>query len=199
MALPLEKDSEDSEMATRAVDVYRWTRDEYEQLAEQGFFPPGKRVELIDGVIYEMSPQKGPHAKGILLVTEALRSAFPQGHQIRVQLPLVLDEDSEPEPDFAVVPGSVRDDFPKDHPETAVLIVEISDSSSFHDRERKRSLYARSGIPDYWIVDVAGKQLEVYRNPGEGGYQTRLILKAGDTVAPLARSEAVIAVADLLP
>lgn len=194
MALPLEE----SEMATRAVDVYRWTREEYEQLADQGFFPPGKRVELIDGVIYEMSPQKSPHATGILLVTEALRAAFPQGHQFRVQLPLVLGEESEPEPDLAIVPGSPRD-YSESHPETAILVVEVSDSSSFHDRERKRSLYARWAIPEYWILDVAGKQLEVYRNPGEGGYQTRLILKAGDTITPLASPGASIAVADLLP
>lgn len=198
MALPLENDSEESEMATRAVDLYRWTREEYYQLADQGFFPPDKRVELIDGVIYEMSPQKSPHATGILIVTEALRAAFPQGHQIRVQLPLALDDHSEPEPDLAVVAGGPRD-YVEDHPETAVLIVEVSHRSSFHDRERKRSRYARSAIPEYWIVDVAGKQLEVYRNPGEGGYQTRLILKAGDTVSPLASPGAVIAVADLLP
>ncbi|MEA2560528.1 MAG: hypothetical protein QOH06_2032 [Acidobacteriota bacterium] len=194
MALPLEE----PEMAARAVDVYRWTREEYYQLAEKGFFPPGKRVELIDGVIYEMSPQKSPHATGISLVLEALRAAFPKGHHIRVQLPLALDDHSEPEPDLAVVAGGPRD-YMEDHPQTAVLIVEISHSSSFHDRERKRSRYARSAIPEYWIVDVAGKQLEVYRNPGEGGYQTRLILKAGDTIAPLASSEADIAVADLLP
>lgn len=198
MALPLQNESEDSEMATRAVDVYRWTREEYHQLADKGFFPPGKRVELIDGVIYEMSPQKSPHATGITLVLDALRAAFPQGHHVRVQLPLILGDESEPEPDLAVVPGPPRD-YAEDHPKTAVLIVEVSDSSSFHDRERKRSRYARSAIPEYWILDVVGKQLEVYRNPGEGGYQTRLVLKTADTITPLASPGASIAVTDLLP
>lgn len=193
MALPLEE----PQMAARAVDVYRWTRDEYYRLADKGFFPPGKRVELIDGVIYEMSPQKSPHATGISLASEVLRAAFPEGHHIRVQLPLALDSYSEPEPDLAVVAGGPRD-YLEDHPKTAVLIVEVSHTSSFHDRERKRSRYARSAIPEYWIVDVVGKQMEVYRNPGEGGYQTRLILKTGDTISPLA-SDSVIAVTDLLP
>jgi Uma2 family endonuclease len=185
-------------MATRAVDVRRWTREEYGQLAESGFFPSGKRVELIDGVIYEMSPQRGPHATGILLVTEALRAAFPCGYQIRVQLPLGLGEASEPEPDLAVVSGGPRD-YLNAHPTTAVLIVEVSESSSFHDRKRKGSLYARLDIPEYWIVDVVAGRLEVYRGPAEGAYQTRLVLKAGDLVAPLANPGTSLRVADLLP
>lgn len=185
-------------MATRAVDVRRWTREEYEQLAAAGFFQPGERVELVEGVIYEMSPQNGRHAAGILLVHDALRSAFPQGHQIRIQLPLLLGSDSEPEPDVAVVPGGPRDYIPS-HPTTAVLIVEVSDSSSFHDRERKGGVYARAGIPEYWLLDVVAERLEVYRNPGAGIYQTRHHLKTGDTVTPLANPGASIAVADLLP
>ena len=185
-------------MATRALDVRRWTRQEYEQLAESGFFPPGQRVELVDGIIYEMSPQKGPHATGILLVTEALRAAFPRGYQIRVQLPLILGDEAEPEPDLAVVPGDPRD-YVQAHPATAVLIVEVSDSSSFHDRERKRALYARSGIPEYWILDVVADRLKVHRDPDAGSYRTGLVLEAGDTIAPLASPGATIAVADLLP
>ena len=185
-------------MVTEAVDVFRWTREEYEQLAEKGFFPPGKKLELVDGVIYEMSPQKGPHATGILLAAEALRAAFPKDYQIRVQLPLVLGDDDEPEPDLAVVPGGLRD-YSDTHPTTAVLVVEVSDSSSFHDRERKRSLYARSGIPEYWILDVQSRHLEVYRNLGPNGYESRLLLKAEDTVTPLAGSGASITVAELLP
>jgi Uma2 family endonuclease len=185
-------------MATRAVDVFRWTREEYEQLAEKGIVRPGKRLELVDGVIYEMSPQKGPHATGILLAAEALRAAFPKGYQIRVQLPLALGDEDEPEPDLAVVLGGLRD-YRDTHPTTAVLVVEVSDTSSLHDRERKRSLYARCGITEYWILDVQTKQLEVYRNLGPGGYAARILLHAGDTVTPLAGNGAAIAVADLLP
>ncbi len=185
-------------MATRAVDVRHWTRDEYEQLAESGAFPPGKRLELVDGVIYEMSPQKGRHAAGIRGVEEALRAAFPRGHDVRVQLPLSLTADSVPEPDIAVVPGSWRD-YPDHHPTTAVLVVEVSESSFFHDRERKRSLYARAGIPEYWILDVAENRLEVYRSAGESGYESRLLLSAGDSLSPLASPDSSIAISDLLP
>lgn len=185
-------------MATRALDVRHWTREEYEQLAGTGLFPSGQRVELVEGVIYEMSPQKGRHAAGIRGVEEALRAAFRQGYDVRVQLPIALGPDSEPEPDVAVVPGSWRD-YPDAHPTTAVLIVEVSESSSFHDRERKGALYARSGIPEYWILDVSEERLEVYRNPGEGGYETRLLLTSGNSVTPMASPGRTIAVADILP
>jgi Uma2 family endonuclease len=185
-------------MATRALDVRHWTRDEYERLAGTGFFASGQRAELVEGVIYEMSPQKGRHAAGIRGVEEALRTAFRQGHDVRVQLPLALDPDSEPEPDVAVVLGSWRD-YPDTHPTTAVLIVEVSDSSSFHDRERKRALYARAGVPEYWILDLSEDRLEVYRDLGESGYETRLLLKSGDSLTPLASPGATVAVADILP
>lgn len=185
-------------MATRAVDVRRWSREEYEQLAASGFFQPGERVELVEGVIYEMSPQNGRHAAGIRGVEEALRAIFRQGFDVRTQLPLALGSHSEPEPDVAVVPGGWRD-YPDSHPTTAVLIFEVSDSSSFHDRQRKGGVYARAGIPEYWLLDVVAQRLEVYRDPGAGVYQTRLLLEAGDTVSPLASPGAPVAVADLLP
>ncbi|MES1244368.1 MAG: Uma2 family endonuclease [Acidobacteriota bacterium] len=185
-------------MATRALDVRHWTREEYEQLAGTGFFASGQRTELVEGVIYEMSPQKGRHAAGIRGVEEALRAVFRQGYDIRTQLPIALGMDSEPEPDVAVVPGSWRD-YPDAHPKTAVLIVEVSDSSFFHDRERKRTLYARAGIPEYWTLDLSEDRLEIYRNPGESGYQTRLLLSSGSSVEPLASPGAAVAIADILP
>jgi Uma2 family endonuclease len=184
--------------ATQAAHARLWTRGDYEDLASQGFLRSDERLELIDGIIYSKSQQTPLDATGILLLIEALRSAFPNGYSIRTLLPLALGAYSQPAPDVSVVSGTWRDHV-DDHPTKAVLIAEVSDTSSFHDRERKKSLYARSDIPEYWIVDMVGRQLVVYRNPGEGGYQTRLILKAGDTIAPLASPEAAIAVADLLP
>lgn len=182
-----------------ANEIHRWTRREYERLAE-GFFPPGKRVELIEGVIYDMTPQKSFHTTACQLANEALRNAFPaeSGFVVRLQFPLGLGEHSEPEPDLAVVPGSIRD-YREAHPTMALLVVEIGDSFLFHDRKRKLPLYARFGIPEAWLLNLSRRTLEVYRDPADGAYRTRLVLRAGDTVSPLSRPDASIAVSDLLP
>ncbi|HSN85940.1 MAG TPA: Uma2 family endonuclease [Thermoanaerobaculia bacterium] len=187
-------------MAVAIEDTHRWTREEYERKAEEGFFPPDARVELIEGIVYDMAPQKSPHATACRLAQEALRSVFPlsSGYDIRGQFPLALSEDSEPEPDVAVVKGSIRD-FSESHPTTALLIVEVADSTLLHDRKRKVPLYARSGIPEVWLLNLNRRVLEVYRSPVNGAYRTRLVLQAGDTVSPVARPDVPLAVATLLP
>lgn len=185
-------------MANPAFDVRRWTREEYEHLAEEGAFPPGKRLELIDGVIHELTPQTSWHATAILNTEEELRRAFPDGHHVRTQLPLSLGRISQPEPDLAVVPGRRRD-YRAAHPTTAVLVVEVSDSSARLDRDQKRLLYAAAGIPEYWILDVASRHLEVFRAAQEGDYRSRMVLGPDEAVKPLAAPEIAIRVADLLP
>lgn len=187
-------------MAVTALDDRRWTRTEYERLVREGAFPPGARIELVDGILYEMSPQDSPHATGFRLAQEALRLVFPigEGYEIRGQLPLALGDDSEPEPDIAIVPGSIRD-YSHHHPATALLVVEVADSSLLHDRKRKIPLYARFGIPESWLLNLPRRTLEVYRDPGDGAYRTRTVLRAGDSVSPVTRPETSIAVADLLP
>lgn len=185
-------------MATLAVDIRRWTREDYERLAEEGFFRPDERVELVDGVIYEMTPQNSWHAAAVQAAEEVLRPIFRKGYSLRIQMPLALGLDSEPEPDIAIVRGHWRD-YRESHPTTAVLILEIADSTVFHDRERKSAIYALAGIADYWILNRAEACLEVQRAPRDGQYQSRTILRAGDTVSPLARPDNSIAVAELLP
>jgi Uma2 family endonuclease len=167
-------------------------------MAEQGFFRPDERVELVDGIIYEMTPQSTGHAVGVRLVRRTLSSVFSQDFDILVQMPLVLGEDSEPEPDIAVVPGDPRD-YLESHPTFAVLVVEVAESSLSHDRKRKAGLYARAGIQDYWVLLTKRKRLEVFRDPQDGTYQSNIILKATDRITPLARPEVSILVADLLP
>jgi len=185
-------------MANPAFDVRRLTREEYERLAEEGAFPPGKRVELVNGVIHELMPQNSLHATAILNCEEELRAAFPTGHHVRAQLPLALGSHAEPEPDLAVVAGRRRD-YRNGHPTTAVLVVEVSETTVPYDRNVKRALYAEAGIPEYWILFTKAKQLEVLRVPLEGNYRSSTLLGPGDTVTPLAAPGASIRVADLLP
>jgi Uma2 family endonuclease len=183
--------------------TFHWTREEYHRLADQGFFQD-RRVELIEGEIVEMPVPKPPHVMALGLTEDVLRTAFGRGFWVRTQAPLNLGEASEPEPDLAVVPGGPWD-YPE-HPTTALLVVEISETTPPIDRGRKASLYARAGLADYWIINLVDRQLEVCRTPGPDasqphgfGYQGVTILDATESVAPLAAPGARIAVADLLP
>ena len=185
-------------MATATAEkTRRWTREEYERLVDQGFFDPEERLELVDGVILEMSPQNSFHTTGVLLIQGTLASLFSQGFHIRTQMPLALGFDSEPEPDLAVVLGGPLDNL-NSHPSTAVLVVEVADSSLLRDRQ-KASVYARAEIPEYWLENLVDWCLEVYREPKGGVYTSRTVLRAGDSVSPLSRPEAIIPVKNLLP
>ena len=181
-----------------------WTRLEYERLVDLGAFRPGERLELVGGALVVREPQGGPHATAVGLAEDALREAFGAGWTVRAQSPIALDEDSEPEPDIAVVPGTRRD-YRRDHPSQPVLIVEVADSSLPLDQREKASLYARARIADYWIVNLVASSLEVYREPVTDPdapygwrYRSTAILHAGDVVTPLARPRSTVPVSDLL-
>jgi Uma2 family endonuclease len=176
----------------------RWTRKEYDRMVETGILGSEDRVELIEGEILTMSPQKSRHATGVQLAGDALQGVFGQGFVVRRQLPLALAADSEPEPDVAVVEGGPRD-YRDAHPSTALLIVEVAEASLAYDRTAKRALYAAAGIPEYWIVNLPDRALEVYREPLGSDYRSRLVLRPDDIVSPRARPEARILAADLLP
>lgn len=185
-------------MAIAIRDDHHWTREEYELRVEEGFFQPGERVELVEGVLYEMSPQSGYHAQCISRVLYQLLPVFSTGFHVRIQMPLALSEDSEPEPDVAVVPGTPESYGPS-HPTSAKLVVEVAESSLLHDRKRKASLYARAGIPEYWLVNLVDWRLEVYREPLAGEYNSHTVFDLEDSLSPITRPEIRIAVADLLP
>jgi len=182
-----------------AVQLKRWSRDSYDAMIRAGIFGPEENVELVEGEIVEMTPQKPSHSAGVRLVEEALRRTFGTGFDVRTQLPLALTDDSEPEPDVAVVRGSIRD-YVAGHPTTAVLVVEIADASLLFDRRRKGRLYARAGIQEYWIVNLIDRVLEVYRNPlPQGRYGIVQRHGENDTISPLANPAAQINVGALLP
>ena len=183
--------------------VHRWTRDEYYTMAEAGLFR-GNRVELIEGQVVEMSPMGSAHATAIVLAGNVLEDAFAHGYVVRWQMPLALSKHSEPEPDIAVVRGNVRD-YAQQHPDTAVLVVEVSDTSLGYDRTTKAALYAEAGIEEYWIVNLVEHQMEVCRQPQPApeGYGYRyadiVVLSSTERVTPHAAPSTSILVADLLP
>lgn len=190
-------------MSVPAIQTKRWTRQEYDRLADLGMFSPDDRVQLIDGDILTMTPQNSPHAATIGKTQRALESVFGPNVWVRVQMPLIVDPDSEPEPDLAVVPGAPVD-YRDEHPRTAMLVVEVSDSTLPLDRNRKRVVYARAGIPEYWIVNLAERCLEVYRDPvtplgQHSSYRSSQKLGPSDSIAPLASPGTTVAVTDLLP
>ena len=173
----------------------RWTCAEFHRFGDLGVFE-GRGAMLIDGVILEQGPMNPPHAITLELVEGAIRAAFGAGWRIRSQSPLVLGQDIDPEPDFAVIAGTPRGGF--GHPTTAELVVEVADSSLDFDTNDKRPLYAKAGIRDYWVVDINGRRLLIYRDPRAGDYTTQQALGALDSVSPLAVQTAVVRVADLL-
>jgi Uma2 family endonuclease len=186
------------------VKKHLWNQKEYYQMAELGFFH-GKRVELIEGEIIEMSPMNKAHATSVRKTLDCLRLVFKENYLIDSQLPVSFSKITEPEPDIAVIEGKIED-FVNSHPKTAALIIEISDATLSYDRNRKASLYAKNKIQDYWVVNLKDRRLEVYRRPIKDknsfygfGYAERLIFTDKETASPLAAPDAKIKVADLLP
>ena len=187
------------------IKTYRWTRAQYDLLIEKGFFQPRDPIELLGGQLFVAEPQGTYHFSSIRAVEETLRVAFGAGWDVRSQGPVALDEESEPEPDVAVVPGSFRD-YVAAHPARPALVVEVSESSLSFDRGHKGSLYARAGLADYWIVNLVDRALEIYRDPvldpaAAFGWRYRSVemLGLGSTVSPLVRPDVVIRAADLFP
>ena len=151
---------------------HRITVDEYHRLAEQGSFAPDARVELIDGVIIDMPPIGSPHAAIGSRLDSLLGEVVGRQALVRCQWPLRLGNDSEPQPDIALV--RPRENFYEDrHPTAAdtLLVIEVSVTTLNDDLRTKLRLYARHGIPEYWVVDVVSQRLHVFRRPCGAEYE----------------------------
>jgi Uma2 family endonuclease len=168
-------------------------RVEYERMVELGLFDE-ERIELLRGALVAMSPQKGPHANGAARLGEILIVALHGRAHVRQHSPLALSDDSEPEPDIAVV---ALGDYTMAHPSTALLVVEVADSSLRKDRQVKADLYAEAGIAEYWILNVVDAVLEVYRDPAGDHYATVTSHTKSATVSPLAFPDVQVRVASL--
>ena len=191
-------------MTQAPLTVRRWRRTEYEHLASLGAFR-GENIELIGGQLVVAEPQYPYHASAISTAEYALRAILPAGWIVRTQLPLSIDEESEPEPDLIVVAGRPSD-YRHEHPTRPLLAIEIADTSLHFDREQKGSLYAKAAIADYWIVNLVDRVVEIYRDPRPDPsapfgwrYASIEIFGPEGMVAPLAFPSSPLAAGTLLP
>jgi Uma2 family endonuclease len=168
-------------------------REEYERMVAAGFFRD-ERVELLSGVLVQMSPQHPPHAGTVQALNYLLLPALLGRASVRIQLPFVAGADSLPEPDLAIVePGRYMDA----HPSRAFLIIEVADSSLRLDRQEKAEIYARASVPEYWVVNVADRIVERYSEPAGGAYVRVTPFRSGETVSPLAFPDVAARVDDV--
>ena len=183
----------------------KFTIAEYHQLVDLGFFTENDRIELIRGEIINMAPKRTPHSVCNSLLWKKLYQLIGQQAEIRVQEPITLPSDSEPEPDV-VVAKLKADNYLSAHPvaEDIILAIEIADSTLKYDREIKIPLYAEAGINDYWIFNLVDKCLEVYTKPfshqnGNFNYQTRNIILADGTIEIPGFSDVILELASVFP
>jgi Uma2 family endonuclease len=181
--------------------LYRMTLEKYEAMVDSGAFSEHDRFHLINGFLVAKITQGDPHCTADDLCGEVLAQVIPAGWYVRAAKPIRLPPDSKPEPDRCVVRGAIRDySRSSPGPKDVGLVVEVADSSLNDDREQAM-VYAASGIPFYWIVNLVDSQVEVYSSPSSAGYSSRIDYAAGQNVPVVIDSVQVgiIAVDDILP
>jgi Uma2 family endonuclease len=160
--------------------AHRLTVDDYYRMAEVGLLAPDARVELIEGEIIDMPPIGAPHASTVDVLTAWLVPAAIGRAHVRIQGAIRLGRRSEPQPDVTVL--RLREDrYSRSHPTGAdvLLAIEVSDTTLRYDLERKGPLYARHGIPEYWVIDVAARRVHVLRAPRGGTFGETLVAESG--------------------
>lgn len=186
-------------MSILHAPTYHWTVEEYEQLGQTEVFCGKPRVELLNGEIIVMSPIGYRHGLAIAGLTRSLIQQSADRYELRVQLPIILDELSEPEPDFALADPAYRSTGRHPRPEHLYLLIEVSDSTVRYDREDKRRAYARNKVQEFWLFNLQTNQLEAYRDPTGDQYRSARVIDAGGTVSPFAFPDVELRLADLIP
>lgn len=180
-------------MTLISVNPRLWSRSEYYQMAEIGFFDK-ERVELMRGEVVPMSPHDPLHSGAVENCNTLFSRLFGELYTVRIQLPLSAPDQSEPEPDVALVENQRAAELRRQrrHPSTATLVLEVANTSLQYDRLEKGSLYAQAEVPDYWIVNLQDFLLEVYSrpcpdqdNPFGWAYRKKSLLNPDDTLTYL--------------
>lgn len=177
---------------------YRLTVAEYHRLGEMGIFDEDSRVELIEGDLIAMPPIGEQHASKTRQLNRLFSTRVREAAFVDVQNPVALDGHSEPQPDIVLL--KPRPDFYESahpRPEDVLLLIEVSDSTLRYDRDTKVPLYARAGIPEVWLLDLAGQRLEVYRRPSPEGYREIHYPAPAESIAPVLLPELILSVASL--
>jgi Uma2 family endonuclease len=177
-----------------------WTVDEYHKMAEAGIFGADERVELLEGKIIWMIAKGTAHRSAVGRTDYLLKNSLGNRAWVSIQDPIQLNERSEPEPDIAVVKVDPLD-YADHHPTPAevYLIIEVADSSLKLDCETKAKAYSQAEIIDYWVLDVVNRQLHVFREVSQEGYQSQVILGEDATISPLAFPDLQIMISQMLP
>ncbi|MBI1176624.1 Uma2 family endonuclease [bacterium] len=178
---------------------HRFTIEEYHRMGETGVLRPNARVELLDGEIIDLSPI-GPFHGGVTKYLIELFSVAAKGRwKLGVQDPVSLNENSEPQPDVALL-RPAPDFYRRRHPtaEDVFLLIEVSDTTLELDRKEKLPLYGRAGVREVWIVNLNELTVEIYRDPHFDGYALRTVLRGGDQAAPAAFPDVGVDVGELL-
>jgi Uma2 family endonuclease len=184
-------------MATEIQRARRlFTVDEYDRMVTAGVFGPDDRLELIEGEIIEMSPIGHRHTACVANLLKIFVSRLGERAVVWPPGAVRLSTRSKPEPDVTLLrPHSYRDAHPG--VQDALLLIEVSDSSLAYDRGVKLALYARAGIPEYWIVDVDGRMVETFRTPTVGGYRETRRFARDEVIAPLSFPDVTFRVSEL--
>ena len=167
------------------IQRYRFTVDDYYKLAETGVLSEDSRVELIEGEIVMMTPIGRRHAACVDRLTNLLAGLLGDRAIVRVQNPIRLSDDTEPEPDVSLL--HPREDFyaeTEPGAEDVFLVIEVADASLAFDRQVKLPLYAKAGVPEVWIVDLGARTITVFASPSADGYEERRTHGPGETIVP---------------
>lgn len=178
---------------------HRITVEEYERMIAANVWPEDERLELIEGELVRMSPINAPHAAAVKRLAEMIKDQLGKRVLVGVQDPIVLDDQSEPEPDISVLRRRA-DYYANAHPSPAdvLLIVEVSDTTLEYDRDVKVHLYARAGIPETWVVDLNGDRVIVFRDLEDGEYTRMESVRHGADITPTAFPDVTLRVDDIL-
>ncbi|HEV2124992.1 MAG TPA: Uma2 family endonuclease [Chloroflexota bacterium] len=178
---------------------FQFTVDDYYRLAEVGILKPDDRVELIEGEIVRMSPIGSKHAATVERARRLFEGRLGDHVSVRSQNPVRLDRRSEPEPDLTLVRFRA-DYYAETHPtpRDVLLIIEVADTTLHYDRHVKALLYARAGIPEYWIVDLTGDAIEAHTEPSPDGYRVVRRYQRGERLSPQVLPEVELAVEEIL-